>query len=627
MADIEVTEAPVEVPEAPVEASEAPEAAPAAVFDDSYDEALLIKVKGKVKRPARPDDTERNLQVQKLQEAIDKASARMKEIKGILDSRASGGKTASPEQQALRDRLAQLRQEFDTVLLQKRRLMSESDDKKTDRDKLFAEQRAIKDTIRGPSNLQALETTLAELEFKLTHESLSAAQEKAMREKKERIERTDKPAVARLAQVSAKIDEAKAASDAIRAEISVLNTQLDGIKAQREEANAKLDALRAEQQEARSDIPGLMVEKKELWEVIQTLRDKQREIRVAFNEKWEEFKKQDKAWKGWFAQERKRRQEQRKVEYEERQAARKARDGEVAKPAKFEMEVYTCEQVLSYLKQFVAVKAASAVEMKEVEAPAPGMKLLAKKGDDDSDSLFTGMGGKKGRGARKAAEKQKAVDTVKKLPAVLPLETLKTFMALGIEAPKGSEDVPRAIAAVEAKKAEYEARRDKAAAEPPSEEEEEPAEEEEAAAEEAAGADAAEEAAEPKAEDEAEAKDEAEPAAAEEEAAAEPEAAAAAEPEEAAKPEANGNSEEPKAEANGNGPAAAAAAEVAAEAAEPKAEANGNSAAEAKAEANGDAAKAKEEAAAEEEVAKTADDVKAKLRVTDDGEVNLELAV
>lgn len=63
-----------------------------------------------------------------------------------------------------------------------------------------------------------------------------------------------------------------------------------------------------------------------------------------------------------------------------------------------------------------------------------------------------------------------------KLPAVLPLETLKTFMALGIEAPKGSEDVPRAIAAVEAKKAEYEARRDKAAAEPPSEEEEEPAE-------------------------------------------------------------------------------------------------------------------------------------------------------
>jgi uncharacterized coiled-coil DUF342 family protein len=154
---------------------------------------------------------------------------------------------------------------------------------------------------------QAIESTLAELEFKLTHESLSATQEKALRERKDRMERQDKPAVARLAQVSAKIDEAKAASDAIRAEIAVLNGQLDKIKAEREAANAKLDSMRAEQQEARSDIPGLMVEKKELWEVIQTLRDKQREIRNSFNEKWEEFKKQDKAWKGWFAQERKRR--------------------------------------------------------------------------------------------------------------------------------------------------------------------------------------------------------------------------------------------------------------------------------------------------------------------------------
>jgi hypothetical protein len=41
----------------------------------------------------------------------------LQEIKGILDSRASGGKTVSPEQQAIRDRLAQLRQEFDTVLV------------------------------------------------------------------------------------------------------------------------------------------------------------------------------------------------------------------------------------------------------------------------------------------------------------------------------------------------------------------------------------------------------------------------------------------------------------------------------------------------------------------------------
>jgi hypothetical protein len=38
--------------------------------------------------------------------------------------------------------------------MQKKRLQSQNDDKKTERDKLFAEQRAIKDSIRGPTNLQ-----------------------------------------------------------------------------------------------------------------------------------------------------------------------------------------------------------------------------------------------------------------------------------------------------------------------------------------------------------------------------------------------------------------------------------------------------------------------------------------
>eukprot|EP00879_Flechtneria_rotunda_P026110 GHRR01027804.1.p1 GENE.GHRR01027804.1~~GHRR01027804.1.p1 ORF type:complete len:146 (-),score=34.52 GHRR01027804.1:596-1033(-) len=103
--------------EAPASEVAAPAAAPAApVVDESYDESLLIKVKGKVKRPARPDDTERNLQVQKLQEQIDKSSARVKEIKNILDSRGTN-KGASPEQQAIRERIQQLRGEFDTVLV------------------------------------------------------------------------------------------------------------------------------------------------------------------------------------------------------------------------------------------------------------------------------------------------------------------------------------------------------------------------------------------------------------------------------------------------------------------------------------------------------------------------------
>jgi hypothetical protein len=76
------------------------------------------------------------------------------------------------------------------------------------------------------------------------------------------------------------------------------------------------------------------------------------------------------------------------------------------------------------------------------------------------------------------------------LPKVLPLDTLKTFHELGVEPPSTNEDVPKTIAALEAKKKEFEEKRDKAAAEPPSEDEPEPEETpEEAAAEPAAEAD------------------------------------------------------------------------------------------------------------------------------------------
>jgi hypothetical protein len=108
----------VEVGETAEQASAEPvEAKPAEPVEEGYDASLLVFVKGKAKRPARPDDAERNMQVQKLQEQIDKASARINEIKAILDSRGSSRGVVNPEVQACRDKVQQLRAEFDTVLV------------------------------------------------------------------------------------------------------------------------------------------------------------------------------------------------------------------------------------------------------------------------------------------------------------------------------------------------------------------------------------------------------------------------------------------------------------------------------------------------------------------------------
>jgi uncharacterized coiled-coil DUF342 family protein len=188
---------------------------------------------------------------------------------------------------------------------QKKRLQTVRDDHQTDKEKAMTEARTIRDAIRGPVNLEALDQKLQELDFKLTHESLSAAEEKRLREQKERMERQDRPQVLRYSQLQARIDVAKAAVAEIRTQLAALDEQLNGIKAAQDEEKAKIDSLRQKENDQRSDIPGLIVERKECWEVVEALKKKQKEIRDAFEGKWQEFKKLDKAYKGWAAEQRK----------------------------------------------------------------------------------------------------------------------------------------------------------------------------------------------------------------------------------------------------------------------------------------------------------------------------------
>jgi len=271
-------------------------------------------------------------------------------------------------------------------------------------------------------------------------------------------------------------------------------------------------------------VPALIAERKEASEIITALRKKQGEIRDAFNARWQEFKKQERAWRVWAAHERVSRQEERKKEFEERQAARKQAD-KASRPSKWETSVYECEQAIAYLRSLVSggPSAAAAPAKAAEEAPAPGMKLLKKK-DEDLGGLFAGTGGKKGKGAKREAAKAVAAAAVDKakvrgeggggalgkvwasrwgcqgcltvlgpqlgtllscgsqtchaltlpLPRpptspvvqhaqklVLRMDDLKMFLKLGVKAPTTTAEVPTALEVLEAKKKEFEEKRDK----------------------------------------------------------------------------------------------------------------------------------------------------------------------
>ena len=135
MADVEKPTPAAVTDEAPAAEAPAADEAPAASSSEqqaaegeqkeggaaptfTYDKSLLIVGKGgRVKRPVRPDNTERDMQVQKLQEEIEKAKTRIGEIKAALDAKVPGTKGGTPEQQEARAKMTSLRNEFQTVLV------------------------------------------------------------------------------------------------------------------------------------------------------------------------------------------------------------------------------------------------------------------------------------------------------------------------------------------------------------------------------------------------------------------------------------------------------------------------------------------------------------------------------
>ena len=113
------TMAEVEV-ESPAAAPEAVEEQPAAATSTeqelpTYDPAKLIMVKGKVKKPVKPDDTERNVTLEKLSAEIKRCTERIAEIKALREQRRSRG--VNPEAAEHKKRKEGLSAEWNAVLV------------------------------------------------------------------------------------------------------------------------------------------------------------------------------------------------------------------------------------------------------------------------------------------------------------------------------------------------------------------------------------------------------------------------------------------------------------------------------------------------------------------------------
>ncbi|EFJ43960.1 hypothetical protein VOLCADRAFT_121362 [Volvox carteri f. nagariensis] len=453
-----------------------------------YDESLLIIVKGKVQQPKQPDHTESRLLIQKLQAEITKRGDRIKEIKTIEEQLRSNAKGVSSGNKEIISKLKELRDQRATIIRQKAAIRDELNNCDAARDAVRAEMRSIRDKNRNV-NPDKIEQDIRDLEFKLAHESLPEAEEKRVQKLLQ-----DLTAARPLAKKYAEYDSRLKESEVQRASIIARLKESDGVIAQFDAQiaanSAVLDDARTKADSHAADLPNLqarkypclclsmptgtfwlLVEKKENYDIMVALRAKIDEIKKQNDAEYQDFIKRDRAYMGWKRDQNRKKYEERQKEREERERQRQDENKAILSDVAMEPysnEIFTCDQMLTYLRSFTAVKEEVKEEVKTVEVPA-GLKPF--KRQEVVDEMFTGVPKRtpQGKGAKNAPAPAKPAETPKPKVQKLnhTLDMLKVFLQLQVEPPTTTSAIPATIEAVEARKVEYKEKQEEAKRAPP----------------------------------------------------------------------------------------------------------------------------------------------------------------
>ncbi|GLI65203.1 hypothetical protein VaNZ11_008677 [Volvox africanus] len=435
-----------------------------------YDESLLIIVKGKVQQPKQPDQNESRLLIQKLQAEITKRGDRIKEIKTIEEQLRSNAKGASSGNREIINKLKELRDQRGTIIRQKAAIRDELNNCDAARDAIRAEMRGIRDKSRNV-NPDKIEQDIRDLEFKLAHESLQEQEEKRVQTQLQQLTAA-RPLAKKYAEFDARLKESETQRAGILARLKDSDSVILELDKQITAASAVLDDAKAKADAHAADLPSLQVEKKENYEIMVMLRAKIDELKKQNDAEYQDFIKRDRAYKGWKRDQNHKKYLERQKEREERERQRqdenKAILGDIVVEP-YSSEIFTCDQLLTYLRSFTAVASSEVKEeVKAVEVPA-GLKPF--KRQEVVDEMFTGVPKRtpQGKGGKAAPLPAKPAETPKPKVQKLnhTLDMLKVFLQLQVEPPTTTSAIPATIEKVEERKAEYKQKQEEAKRAPP----------------------------------------------------------------------------------------------------------------------------------------------------------------
>lgn len=429
--------------------------------------AKKMQKKEKVKRTEKPERQVMEEQIAKLQAQSETCHGRIQEIKSIIDSKRDGRKNGSATGQAARARLNELRAASKASLDAKQAIRQELVAVDAARDSLREETKSIKENLAFVK-LEQIDEEIRKLEHRISHTTMAIDEERKAVSQIEQLRKSREMVKLyndRLEKLQEDDSVRRAISDRIKEQDNVIN-QNKAVEAKQKEV---MDAIREAEDAQVADIPELANERNESYEFIREARDTVRNLRNEFKQKEDEYYANERLWRTQQKDEKQKIWEASQAERDERTKQRKEWEAENA-PEPFDKEVTACEQLIGYLSKYTVatVAAPAAASSSQQEVQVDGMRALKKDDWNDSDAMFTGLGGGKKKGGKGGGKKTVKVEALKHM-----LDVISNYGLLKLTAPSTKEAVAGSAEELKEKKAHFLKKRVEAKEKKAREEEEE----------------------------------------------------------------------------------------------------------------------------------------------------------
>jgi len=445
----------------------APKAKPAAAKPEAKaapkaDAKAKAKSKAKPKKDENPEDKiprvdqpDRNA----MEEACKKVNTEVEALqkkKTDLDKRIGDRSTGKEEffqkKQELRSKLDDVQARIDAVAGKKDELYKQIEGEKVAEKEMKAQLSKMKNSM-GYKSEADIDKRIAEIEFRMSTESMALKEEKKCMEEIKELKRS-KPKVSKLKAAEAEMEGRKPGgnTDSIREEIGKQTADIKELKEEKRLISAEYAKLNEERQKQMSDMPELFDERTKLQQQIQEKINKRNEIR-------DEFRAKEKEFNAYMNEIRKIRAEkaaesrlERQAEFDERRRQRQVdaldEQPHVAEITLIEQTILWCKSVLPKEDK----KADDGAKKTSTDFNNPdGSMVLMKKDDREEEFYFAPTKKKAAKGGKKKEEGSKK--TIKH-----NAETFKLFGDMKLDAPLSTDEIPSLIEKLEEMLADYNAK-------------------------------------------------------------------------------------------------------------------------------------------------------------------------